>query len=373
MHSLTVGATVALVSTLLPLATFLLLEADQASWLTAVAALGSLAISLGAIWLTRCEAVILFADKIERRTAFGARSLPRDQIEGWRDVQGSPILISREGARSVTLPSWAVKSAALREWISGIPNLDRAAYEAAWAEALSDRRLGDTKAERERTIHGAHLIARLAAWLSMGLFVWIAAFPIFYPYAVSAGFLAPVVALVAVVVDPRRFSLLPTNALPLPASLLGLLMVGGSLGMRAMHDVSLVSWWPSVATGVVVAAVVTFSISRIDSSTRHPLAAALIAPFLFGWIWGALVLGNSWGDPSGVLSPLRVETTTAYGTLIGVTSDGRRHEMDAPDGVLLSARQGVQVCILERDGRLGWKHRGLYTCPGLTSEVVASP
>lgn len=336
-------------------------------------ALGWLAISLGAICLTRREVVILFADKIERHTAFGARSLTLDQIEGWRDVQGSPILISREGARSVTLPSWAVKSAALREWISGIPNLDRAAYEAARAEALSDKRLGDTKAERERTILGAHLIARLAAWVSIGLLVWIAAFPIFYPYAVGAGFLAPLAALGMVIADPKRFSLVPDNERQLPASLMGLLAVGGVLGLRAMIDVSLVDWWPSVATGVVVASVVTFGITRIDFSARHPIAVALIAPFLFGWVWGALVLGNSWGDPSGVLSPLRVETTTGYGTLVGVTSDGRRHEMDASDGVLLSTKQGVQICILERDGRLGWKHRGLYTCPGLTSQVVASP
>jgi hypothetical protein len=97
---------------------------------------------------------------------------------------------------------------------------------------------------------------------------------------------------------------------------------------------------------------------------------AFLTPFVLAWLWGALVLANVWNDPSGVLRPVQIESLSATGQMVGVAPAGQRYTLDVPDHIRIQANRGVQICVLDREGRLGWRHLGVYTCPGLTSEVV---
>jgi hypothetical protein len=318
----------------------------------------------------RRETIVLYAHGVERQNAFGSRALDKARIKGWRAAEGAVTLVTRGDEPALTLPPWLARTAAFSEWLSDLPNLDQAEYEAAMKAAMADRELGRDEAERTRRIRVTNWIARLVALASLALFAWVAAFPIYYLPAIVAAFLAPLVAVAAILIWPRRFCLLPDRYAPIPASLITPVLVGAALAIRAMNDTHLVALTPSLIAAACAAIPATWIITRIDGTARGPLPMAFLTPFVLAWLWGALVLANVWNDPSGVLRPVQIESLSATGQMVGVAPAGQRYTLDVPDHIRIQANRGVQICVLDREGRLGWRHLGVYTCPGLTSEVV---
>lgn len=370
LHTFWLALSVTLMSAVPPVVVYSMLDGSTASWLGPLSIVGALALIVMSVILYRRDTIVISADRIERRELVRKRMINRLQVKGWRNFEGSILLIGREGVRSMALPNWSSKSEVLHEWLSDLPNLDAIQYEAELAEAMSDTGLGSTPEARTRSLRIAQTTASALTLFSLAAMAWIFVFPVFYPFAIFTGLLTPLVAIVLIIADRRRFCLIPPGLVQVPIGLFPLLGVGAALTLRAIDDFGLENWWPSIGAGLIAAAVVTLGLARLDASIRHPVTMGLAGVFVAGWLWGAMVIGNGWNDPSGVLQPVRIQSIQDNRQLVGATSDGRRHTLDASDSIAEAARQGTQICLLERDGRFGWKHSRLFTCPGLTVPVV---
>lgn len=331
--------------------------------LWAFAALGviGLAITVYAWFWSNARVLRLHDDRIEISGLNGSRTLRLSDIEGGRSIDGGILLATRRARDSVTLPYASQKRPEVAAWLQQVPNLDYRDYEAELDQARADPTLGADAAARERAIERLGRISRHSYWPIMILFFWVGIAPFFYPYAVLTGLAAPVVAMLLVLARPNLFILVPNNTLGAPIPLLGLMVVGAALALRGMYDVHLVEWRAPLLVAALAAAGATLAAMGADRRLRHPAAVGMTVMILFAWSWGAAVLGNAYRDSSGVLHPLTVESV-GRDTLRATTADGERISFDAPGVVLRAVRDGGGVCLLERDGRFGWRHRSLALC-----------
>lgn len=342
--------------------------------LWAFAALGvvGLAITVYAWFWSNARILRLHDDRIEIGGLKGSRILRLSEVEGGRSIDGGILLVTRRARDSVTLPYAAQKRPEVAAWLQQVPNLDYRDYEAELDQARADPTLGADTAARERTIERLNRISRHSYWPIMILFFWVGIAPFFYPYAVLMGLAAPVVAMLLVLAKPNLFVLFPINTLGTPIPLLGLMIVGAALALRGMFDVELIDWQAPLVVAGLAAAATTVAAMGADRSLRHPLAVGMTALVLFAWSWGVAVLGNAYRDSSGVLNPLTVQSV-GRDALRATTAGGERISLDAPGFVLKAVREGRGICLMEQDGRFGWRHRSLVLCEFSAEPLTVRP
>lgn len=344
---------------------------DGPQWLALVLAVTAIIFSVFCFYRLRTMALILRPDRIEHQGFFSNRTLATHDIEGIRNIGDGPVLVAKKRARSMALPSWALQSDELREWGRCLPNLDWLEHQEEMQTALVDPTLGHDVSTREATLQRGAVITRILGWAGLILSLWVLVFPLPFLLAMGVGLAAPILAFLLKLIKPDFFAFMPINRLGMPVGLIPLLLIGAALAMPAGRYMLPDNVIPSLVVALGSAVILTLLAIQMDSHLRPMPAIAVVLALIFAWIWGGAIICNVWRDQSGVLRPLRIAFISDDDVLNAATLDGREHRLKAPPSIANAARNGGDICLLERDGRLGWRHHRLYTCQGLKSDVTS--
>jgi hypothetical protein len=258
--------------------------------LVALAAL--LAVACGRARLT------LRANSIEMRGFFGTRQLRLDGIAGrrLRPSRGKPIrLIVPKQGRPLVLDSGFPADRVLDAWYGALPDLDLKDRQISEAAVAADPTFGRNAKERLARLAAARRLAKVASLISIGLLLWIYAYPRPYTTAMVVAAVLPWCAVLIaswshglICFDSSRNEVRPNLAIMLfgPAFV---------LGMRALLDVNLLDVPRALEFGFLAGLplVLAASVVRESGASRAWATTVMLLAFVaLPYGAGALVLAD---------------------------------------------------------------------------------
>ena len=326
-----------------------------------------------AFLVLRTERLILHADRIERIGLLGKVVRRRDEVTGYRAVEGQAIVFGPPGGWRMGIPAHAFKNAAWRAWLESCRNLNADEINAALDEAERDPILGHDVEDRRRTVDRRHLVMRALAWAAIALFAWTVVFPRPFALPVYLCCAAPIVAITLAALKKDVFSIFPRNPVATRVDLSVLVLVGGAPAILAMR-IPLVDWQEPLMTAVVVATVLTMLAMRlaVEPGSRHWVAGLLLGFATLANAWGGAVVLNQALD----VRPPMLVSAEVLGTNGNRSEPAMDVEIGGPhparvDGVRVSRATneahhgGAPICAGVYPGRFGWRSIRLVKCGAL--------
>lgn len=251
--------------------------------------------------------ITLRHDAIELQSAAFSRRLNRDEILGWRYIEGrtavpSICLTPRQALHSsLQFPVMFRRDSAFDSWLNTFPNLDEADLQQSQDEITNNEELGLTREARLETLSQAKRLALALNAIGWGSLLWSAAYPKPLQLMVLVLSALPWFALYTVsrskgvlrIDRPRKKD--PNH----PHVAYAIVMPGFGLVFRSMSDAHVLEWknalWLAVAIGLALW-FVGMATDRSLSARRGTLLALLLPAMFYGY--GAGMGFNTAFDPS---------------------------------------------------------------------------
>lgn len=245
----------------------------------------------------RCR-LLLDADGLELRGAFGAQRLAQGDIAGRRTLRsqyGSSVqLFSKTpGTRPLRFSPGAMSAdTRFDAWLRLLPDLDQQDRERTEAQLAADPELGGSPEERLQRLAAARNVARALSAAAFGAAAWLYVYPKPYDYAVLLAALLP---WIAIVIAARSHGLyrLDTGRNDVRPNIAAALLVPSiALALRAWQDLGILD--TSQASAWIAAAGVLFAGIAWRVTAGGSVSAALAA-LLPGACYaiGVVLLGNA--------------------------------------------------------------------------------
>lgn len=312
--------------------------------------------------------VVLYPDRIEARSVFGSRFLRRDAILGYRATNGQLLTFTftpRPPAKR-SLKVWpGLIDQDFADWFEGLTSFDRAEFEEARREVLSDPALGPDEAARDACLKK---LTKLTGYSGLGLVILVPGL-LFTLGPVWAGCVlavAPVVALFAVYLSRGAITLTPSTQDGLRPSVEG---AGFCILFLCALTIPcpILDWSLAIGLASMVAVIVFVVTVLSDPRTfRHWdmwVLGAFIA-LLYGW--GLTIHGNALldrGKPEiyhAQVEDLQPRDSRLYLAPIGPFQGSIT--ANAPESVRKSARVGESVCLNIHPGAFGIRWYDVREC-----------
>ena len=215
----------------------------------------------------RVMVVTIDDQALTQRTVFSTRTIPLNELDGYREGEKEAFLLIPKQGKSLPLTKSIADRGELIGWIKvNYPDVDARARAEEEQLLLEDQRFGATRNEREETLVKTRKYTRLANVCGIGLGFWFALYPNPYDLTLALTFLTPLVALY-VMWRARgliRFFHVKSSPYPSIGVLLGFSIGGGML--RAVMGYHLYEFsssvWMLLLAGTVGLILLTFLLSR---------------------------------------------------------------------------------------------------------------
>ncbi|HEY1589266.1 MAG TPA: hypothetical protein VGG00_05980, partial [Rhodanobacter sp.] len=242
--------------------------------------------------------LVLRADSIETRGAFGSRTLRRNEIAGRRrqPTRGKPIqVVVPKNGRPLRLDSGYPRDSVLDAWLDALPDLDLQERQASEAKLMADPALGANPEERLARLAKVRQLTKAASMLSLAVVMWGYVYPHPYPWVIALLALLPwcAVAMVGLSRGLICFDTMRNDVRPNVAVML--ILPSLVLGVRALLDTNLVDTMPALESGLVAGlplVLVACMVGQRDQSRAWLLPMLLLPMVALPYGGGLLVAAD---------------------------------------------------------------------------------
>lgn len=266
---------------------------------------------------------LLWDDRIAHVGVITTRNLHRSEVRGYRLLQGREGLVLQlfpaDDAQKPMNVAIGRLDPHLQTWIAGLPDLDARDHRQGEWELYARPDLGSTPEARRKTLERYARFASAAnvvGWL-IPIWAWLFPWPRDLALAVSA--LVPLAGGAAVAASRGVLTLgEKTRSEPRPG-LIGVMFAGLGIVIRAMLDLHLVDWVPSLMLGAALGVLLTGLARRADpKALEKPAVAALFCFAASAYGWGLIAEADTRFD-TGAPQVYRTRVLDKY------SSVGERH------------------------------------------------
>ncbi|KYF69510.1 hypothetical protein [Sorangium cellulosum] len=343
--------------------------ADGLSVILAVTGLGFALGGAYCIAWIRSKRVVLFEDAIELvDLGVGRRRLRRDEILGLRIIprqhgfQRLVFELREAGRKPVKTDLHCERDAALDDWLAAIPDLDARDRGRAEAKLLRRTELGQTEEERRRALARARRVARAATVLSAGTMAWALLYPRPYEAAVATLAAIPLATVALLLAGRGLYAISDARNEIRPSLMVPLFGPGLFLTVRAIFDLHVIDWEPSLVWTALVTLALTVLVMVGEPGLRRRWFAPLgVLLFLAAHPWGALQMANALLDRSEP-EVLRVAVLDKHITSakrlkhrlrLAPWGPAQEGEVTVDSDLYEAVEVGGEVCVALQPGALG--------------------
>lgn len=249
--------------------------------------------------------LILEDDRVTLISPLGTKSLHKDDIRGFREVENYIIVEPRDHKQSrLRISTYFEKRNEIRRWFDlYITNLEVAEWQEEVIEVLSDEELGLFSEDRVRKLDIARKVARginISAWVVCG---WIIFYPKPYELAAITGIALPWIAMTANYTYRNLMKGGDRDKSAYPSVTEGFVLPGFALLLRFLFDYDILEYsnaWVMVGV-LTITMFILFQLPIKGFSPRSGSAVFLLILFpLFTFIYslGTIMLINCMADKS---------------------------------------------------------------------------
>ncbi len=308
----------------------------------------------------------LLPDRVQDAGLFGRNVLLRADVVGFRIFASTLELCVRPGAgKGLCLTADVLSNPVWIAWLQILPDLDQIETAQEQERLEADERFGSTPDRRKDAVSRFGLAISVLDLCGIPLGGWILFWPRPYEIAVLSGVVVPLIVLaialrwrgaVSLTREKQTVGLFTLFALP-----------ACTLGLRAMLDLNVFDWLPTLIVTGLVTSLAVMLIFFIEQRRTERFAAFFFSAV---WVWGALSFANVLLDES---APQRVQTilyttggeadndptlylrniSAPYDKFGGVKVSSKRFASAQPNSV---------VCLAVHKGRLGWRWGYVRDC-----------
>lgn len=343
------GSLVGMSSCLLDLAAIALAAVPAMSLLRARVVMTPTSLELRSLWTTR---------RVLRRDILDHELLPLRSGIGFR-VNASTL------ARTIVSAMPTGGDADFRAWFAGLPDSGKVETARNLQAIVDDEGFGATPGERAERAARARRTAVLLGRAILVLAFWTCLYPHPRVPLLALNAACPWVVLWLCWRSNGAFSLAASKNSGRGELFIVQFLPIAVLGWRAFDDVTMAGastlfLWSSIAGAAMT--MLAFGSSR-DLRSSSFNAKLLNGSLLILYVWSALALANSEFDTTpGAAQRVTVvarrithtRSASRYLTLAPMPADMASREIEVSNDLYHRARVGGRVCLIERDGALGW-------------------
>ena len=333
--------------------------------------------------------LVLRADSIEIRSAFGSRTLCRNEIAGRRQqpTSGKPIqVVVPKNGRPLRLDSGYPRDSVLNAWLDALPDLDQQERQASEAKLMADPAFGANPKERLARLAKVRQLTKAVSMLSLAVVLWGYVYPHPYPWVIGLLALLPwcAVAMVGLSRGLICFDTLRNDVRPNIAVML--ISPSLVLGVRALLDINLIDAMPAIEFGLIAGlplVLVACMVGQRDQPRAWLLPMLLLPMVALPYGGGLLVLADVMLDHQ----PAQVFQTQVVRKYISTGKHPQPYLVLAPwgpqttgDRVAVSrayyahVEVDTAVCVNLHRGAVGLRWYGVQDCaPVPKDNAIAAP
>lgn len=249
--------------------------------------------------------LIIEDDRVTLVSPMGTKSLHKDDILGFREIENYIIVEPRDHKKSrLRISTYFEKRHEIIRWFDlCIPNLEIVEWQEEVTEVLRDEELGLFSEDRLRKLDVARKVARVINIIAWVACAWIIFYPKPYEFAVITGIALPWIAMAASYIFRNLMKGGDRDNSAYPSVTEGFVLPGFALLLRFLFDYDILDYssaWVMVGC-LTVAMFVLFQLPIKGFSPRSASAVFLLILFpLFTFIYslGTVILINCMADKS---------------------------------------------------------------------------
>lgn len=329
------------------------------------------------IWFSANSRTELHADRIEKRTPFGAYRVFAHELAGFRDaaLKGYIRLISKDAnAKPFSVKDTVLFDGTGLPWIDALRNLDAADRNAQHQAIESHPRLGATPRERAAFIATVRPVVKWLNRAGWAIGIWGYVWP--YPYRLVIGLLvlAPLAGLALMVWARPLVQIDEFRDEPKRTSVIGLIFLPSAvLALRALRDIGQLDWEvPLLLAACIGMALAAVTVWCDPTVRRRHFTIVSVALVFLAYAAGALLIANCLldTDPARHIATVVNDKhkssgkVTTYDLTVGPWGDERADNDVAVSKELYDAvKPGDPICIYLNGGAFGWRWYWIDHCP----------
>jgi hypothetical protein len=247
--------------------------------------------------------IVLTEQSVELRGLLKASTLRRDAIVGRRRVQdgnGAAIeLVPRNpAAKPLQLPLVVRVDEVFQSWLQPIPDQDAVARQRALETAQANHAFGASPGERLAHVERFGRRVRWLGYASLAAMLWGLFYPRPYELVIGVLVVLPLIALVLAAASNGAVGI--DGNVREHRALVAPMVIGPGLilFLRAWLDLDTLDWPQALGIAMVLAALLTFAIARIDRSVKPAGLWLFGLVFSLPYAYGGLVQTNFLLDAS---------------------------------------------------------------------------